>query len=164
MEVSKQIRVLSPFTQLQRVGDILDNMREENLSTADFLNAKDNNIQSNFPDTAMHIACRKGNIELIRILMAAGARWDLPGKTEKTAKQEAEPLEPNTHRQIMELLSYAMPTAPNGYRSVCVCVCVCVLTMHVYMLILSSVCTIIMYNNNDDKPMTTLHQWCVYAY
>ena len=114
--------------------DILDKIRKEDLSTAEFLNAKDSNTQANFPDTAMHIACWTGNVALIRTLMAAGARWDLPGKSKQTAKQEADhlmrgsPDEQYARKQIMELLSESMPPVPLRYRlsaSVCVCVCVC---------------------------------------
>ena len=138
MKVSNDFTVVSLFSQEQRVEDILDKVRKEDLSTAELLNAKDSHTQSNFPDTAMHIACRIGNVVLIRTLMAAGARWDLPGKTEQTAEQEAEPLErgnPDIHRKIMELLSYPMPPAPSGYRSACVCVRVCVCAVRVRLVI-----------------------------
>ena len=138
---------------------ILDKVREEDFSADDFLNARDDDTWSNFPDTAMHIACRTGHVPLIRTLMAAGADWNLLGKSNQTAKQEADYLErgnpdqQHAHRQIMELLSESLPPATMGYRSDSVCVCAwCDNPNRPCVLTLTSVCIIIIIT-----IMVTLH-------
>ena len=76
--------------------------------------------------TPMHQACRNGDVWIVRSLMAAGARWDIPDTTGATAKGEAQQLktsQPDTFRKIMELLAEPMPTCPDGCRCVRMQVC-----------------------------------------
>ena len=68
--------------------------------------------------TPMHQACRNGDVRIVRSLMAAGARWDIPDTAGATAKDEAQQLKTDVFRKIMELLAEPMPTCPDGCRCV----------------------------------------------
>ena len=110
--------VIDHSVQVRRVEFILDNVRVRGLSTAEVLNKVIGSSQSN-NSTAMHQACRNGSVGVIRSLIAAGGRWDIPNSDRKTAKEEAYHLKtskPDVFRKIMVLMAEPMPSCPPGHR------------------------------------------------
>lgn len=122
------------LTQAQRLEGILHQVRASEFSMDEVLN-KMLEPQQHDPsdrrhlDTAMHLACRKGDVVIVRCLMAAGAHSDILGAARVTVEHEALQLEksnPNAYqfRQIRELLAEPMPRCPPGHRSGPVEICV----------------------------------------
>ena len=123
-----------PHTQVQRLEQTLDQVRASEYTMDEVLNKMlepRQNVKSDreYLDTAMHLACRKGNVAVVRCLLAAGARSNVPGATRvpgatcETASQAAHRLEKagfNTlqFRQIKELLAEPLPTCFRGHRCV----------------------------------------------
>ena len=109
--------------QARRVEVLLDHVRVRGLSTAELLNEVIGRRPLN--NTAMHIACRKGSIAVIRSLMAAGARWDIPNPEGETALQEASHLQksnPEVFEKIMVLMAEPMPACPYKHRCARACI------------------------------------------
>lgn len=124
--------------------DVLEQVRQQHyLSVTSFLNKVVHPLRAppthkgKRIDTAMHIACRKGHVAVVRSLMAEGARWDIIGAGRSTAKEESRnelrmfpTKNPTEHRKIAELLSKPLPPCPRGHR----CGSVCITYLHRWRL------------------------------
>ena len=129
--------------------DVLEQVRKQDyLSVTRFLNKVVHPLRAppthkgKRIDTAMHIACRKGHVAVVRSLMAGGARWDIIGAGRSTAKEESHnelrmfpTKNPTGHRKIAELLSKPLPPCPRGHRcgSVCIYISASVAFAHLCM-------------------------------
>ena len=117
-----------PHTQVQRLEQTLDQVRASEYTMDEVLNKmlkprQHGESDRRYLDTAMHLACRQGKVAVIRCLLAAGARSDVPGATRETANQAAHRLEKSgfnalQFRQIKELLAEPLPACFRGHRCV----------------------------------------------